>query len=795
MAWDGHTERERLGRGGGGVRRHVGDRTLRLEDARLVRGIGTFAGDIDLSGQLWLRVVRAEVAHALLRSVDADLARHHAGVRLVLTGQDVAHLGPIRVENLGYHEDFPMLDSYAQPVLALDRVRYVGEPIAAVVADDPYIAEDAAELVQAEYEELPTVLDPLAACRDDAATLFAELGNEPVTFERRYGQVEEAFARAAHTVSGEFVIGRHSAVTLEPRAFIAHYEEGRDHLTIWGAVHSHDHRRFLAEMFGAPLTRISVQRTDIGGNFGSRGSLFSEHVLAVCASKLLRRPVKWIEDRAEHMVATSHAREQVHHIEGAFTADGHILGLRDEIWHNNGAYLRQAEPLVSDITVGMVCGPYRVPAYHGVIHAVLTNKTPLAAYRAPGRFEGTFARERLLDLAAAELGIDPVELRRINLIPPEELPYEPGIPIVNEQFLLDSGDFPGHLAKAVEAADYDGWREEAKALRAEGRLVGNGIGFLLDKAGLGVYETGGVDVDAAGRIRVLTGGQSVGQGIETVFAQIVADELGVKPSDIDVIHGNTDLIPDGVGSWSSRSTVIGGGAVMQAARSAAAKARRIASRLLEVAADDLVLDGGRVFVAGSPERGLTLWEVAAACDPYRAEELGEEPGLGARAIYYDHHMNYPYGATLAQVEIDPETGAVHVRRLLVSCEAGKAINPLLTEGQLIGAACQGLGGTLLEEFRYDEQGQPLCTSFLNYLLPTATEMPPTDTVVFEDAPTPDNPLGAKGIGEVGIIAVGASVAAAIDDALGRTGAITKLPVTPQKLRELAQQAKLESART
>jgi carbon-monoxide dehydrogenase large subunit/6-hydroxypseudooxynicotine dehydrogenase subunit gamma len=575
---------------------------------------------------------------------------------------------------------------------------------------------------------------------------------------------------------------------METRTCVADYDPGRDHLSVWGPVHVHDNRRLLAQMLGMPLTSISMRRCDIGGSFGVVGGLFPEVVLDAFAARLLGRPVKWSEDRGEHLVATSHAREQIHRIEGAFDADGRLLAIRDEIWHNKGAYFRQAAPLITDITVGMVPGPYRVPAYEGIAHAATTNKTPSGAYRAPGRYEVTFARERLLDLAGARIGIDPIEIRRINLLSAEDLPWEPELEMVGEQLQFDSGDVSAHFEKALDAARLDALREEAARLRAEGRVVGTGVAVLMDKAGLGLYETAAVEVDPSGKVRVLTGGASFGQGIETVLAQIAADELRISPQDVEVMYGDTDLVPDGVGSWSSRSTVIAGGAALNAARRTAERALRIAANLLEASPEDLVLADGRVSIRGSPDRSLSLGEIAGAWDGWTARLAGDEPGLGAKDVFLEKHMNYPYGVTVVQIELNPETGGHSLRHVFTSCEAGRAINPLTTAGQLIGAAAQGIGGALFEELAYDSDGQPQAASFVDYLVPTAMEIPRIELLVTEDAPTPDNPLGAKGIGETGLIGMGAAIAAAIDDAVGEVGAVDRLPITPQRIRELARRA-------
>jgi carbon-monoxide dehydrogenase large subunit/6-hydroxypseudooxynicotine dehydrogenase subunit gamma len=769
----------------------IGARAPRLEDHRLVRAEGRFVDDVDLPGQLWMRVLRADSAHARIVGIDVTAARNAPQVIDVLTFADVAE-----VEAIPLRLDFGIdLDPYLQTVLAHERVRYVGEPLAVVVASDPYSAEDASELIEVDYAPLPVVTDAQQALEDGAASLWDSAGNEAATLTKRFGDVESAFTRADRVVRAELRTGRHTGMPLETRGLVADWDPGRGELTVWGAsLVTHYHRRVLSRLLGLPIHRIHMRSTDAGGNFGVRGDFFPEDLLVPLLAMRTGRPVKWTEDRAEHLMATNHAREQVHHIEGAFDADGRLLALRDEIWHNKGAYIRPTGVVVSEISVGMLPWPYRVDAYEGTIHVVTTNKTPVGPYRAPGRYEGTFAREQLLSIAAAELGLDPVELRRVNLLTTADLPFEPDLSIGGEAFVLNSGDFTGLLEKAVQTANFDEWRREAAGARAEGRLVGCGIGYFMDKSGLGVYETAGIDVDVDGTVRVLAGGASSGQGIETVLAQIVSETVGVSMDQISVIHGDTDLIPDGVGSWSSRSTVIGGSATLLASQQLAEKARRIAADLLEASLGDVRLEAGRVFVAGSPDRSFTLGEIAAASDAVSSARRGEEPGLGVRTIYVDPAMNYPYGVGLGQVELDRETGAVSLRRYFVAYEIGRAVNPMLVEGQIAGGAAQGLGGAIMEELTYDENGQPTATSFMDYLVPTAAEIPPVGVLICEDAPTPTNPLGAKGAGESGIMPVGAVVAGGIEDALGCAGIVTQLPAHPERVIEWIAQAEERRAR-
>lgn len=763
----------------------IGRSVPRLEDVRLLRGRGRFVDDVDPTGYLHMHVVRAEVAHARLLRVDTASAAAARGVRGVVCGHDLEH--PVEIP---LRLDFGIpLERHLQPVLAHQRVRYVGEPVAAVVADSRYLAEDAAALVNVEYEPLPAVLDPVDAVAPGAPSLWDGHGNEAAVLHKRFGDVDAAFAAAADVVSAELRVGRHTGVPLETRGLVADWEPGRGELTIWGAaLVTHYHRRVLSRLLGMSENSIHMRSTDAGGSFGVRGDFFPEDYLVPWFARRLGRPVKWIEDRSEHFTTINHAREQVHRIEAAFDDGGRLLGLRDEVWHNKGAYIRPTGVTGSENTIGMLPWPYRVPAFEGIVHVVTTNKTPLGPYRGPGRFENTFVREQLLNVAAEQLGRDVVELRRINLLSDDELPVRPDLSVGGEPFFLDSGRFTDLLERGERESGFAGWRREAAELRARGRRVGAGIGYFMDKSGKGPYETAGIDIAADGGIRLLIGGASSGQGIETVMAQIAAETLTVAPERIAVVYGDTDLIPDGVGSWSSRSTVIGGSAVVQAAEATRDKALRLAGEALEASYDDLVLADGRVQVAGSPGRALELGEIAARANALSSHARGEQPGLGAREVYVNPRMNYPYGVAFCQLEIDPETGAIEIRRYFVAYEVGRAINPQLLRGQILGGVAQGLGGAMLEELDYDDEGQPRATSLMDYLLPTAMDVPAAvGTLIREDAPTPTNPLGTKGAGESGILGVGAAVAGAVSDALGSARAVTDLPLTPERVLRLVEQ--------
>jgi carbon-monoxide dehydrogenase large subunit len=756
----------------------------RREDARLLAGRGHFVDDCDRAGQAHLRVVRAVPAHARILSIDTAPATTLAGVVMVITAPDLEGMGPIPVRlSVPGHPLGPFL----QPVLATDRVRYAGEPVAAVVAEDPYVAEDAAELVEVYYEELPAVLgagagDPGSAC---APELFLE-GNEAGVIEAGYGDLEDAWARASQVVELTLEVGRHTAVPLEPRGLVADYDPRNHSLEIWGATKVPQYnRRVLAELLRLPESSIRLHAGDAGGGFGVRGELYPEDVLVAWAARRLERPVKWIEDRAEHLVGANHSRQQRHRVAAAFSASGTLLALTDEVVHDNGAYMRTHGLTVPELTATMLPGPYRVPAYRSTVRAVLTNKTPCGTYRAPGRYETTFVREHLLDVAADRLGIDRLELRRRNLLLPGEMPHSRPLRTLGTDLVLDAGDYPALLDRACAQVVNEGWPEEVRAARAGGELAGIGVAMFLEKSGLGPSETAEVVVGVDGRVRVHSGATSLGQGVETALARIAAGPLHLDFHGVEVVAGDTALQPEGFGSWASRSTVVAGGATHLAAVAVAERVLEMASRLLEVSPEDLRLFEGTVAVAGVPSRRLTLAEVAAACQPGSAYLFAGEPvGLAASRRFEVATMTYPYGAHAALVLIDAGTGQVEVARYLVAYEVGKAIDPVLVEGQMVGGAAQGLGGALLEELRYDEKGQPLATTFMDYLLPSAAEVPRVEVLLLEESPSPHNPLGVRGAGEGGVAGVGAAVANAVRDALRLKGAVGCLPLTPERVLAL-----------
>jgi carbon-monoxide dehydrogenase large subunit/6-hydroxypseudooxynicotine dehydrogenase subunit gamma len=500
--------------------------------------------------------------------------------------------------------------------------------------------------------------------------------------------------------------------------------------------------------------------------------------------------VKWIEDRREHLIAANHSRQQRHTVRAAVDADGRILAMDDEFFHDQGAYVRTHAATVPDLAAAMLPGPYRVPAYRAVGHVRLTNKTPGGTYRAPGRFESTFVRERLIDAIAARLGLDPIEVRRRNLVAKAEMPYRRPLATLGTEIMLDSGDYAGLIDKALAAVGWSALQDELRRRRAGGECVGAGLALFVEKSGLGPYDGVRVSVGAAGLVEVVTGAASVGQGVETVVAQICADALGVDYRRVRVVHGRTDRIAFGVGAFASRVTVMTGEATRLAALAVRAKAIEVAAELLqqEPAALDVV-DGKVTRKDAAAGPSVTLGEIAKALEPASQLRGARAPGLAADGWFYTDHMNYPYGVHVAVTRVDRETGGVTIERYVLAYDIGRAVNPMLVEGQLAGGFAQGVGGALLEEFCYDERGEPLSVNFADYLMPTAREIPALDVLITEDAPSPLNPLGLKGAGEGGVNAVGAAIAAAIDDAIGIPGAITRLPVTPQRLREILRRAR------
>ena len=753
----------------------VGRSVRRLEDARRVRGEGNYVDDVHVPGMLHATVVRSPVAHARVRALDASAARSMPGVEAILGAGELGEsLRPIPIRLV---PDDRLL-RYLQLPLAADRVRYVGEPVALVVARSRAAAEDAAERVEADFDPLPAATD--AASPPPAALFHHTPDNLASVIEEGFGDIDAAFARAERIVRLTFRTGRHTAVPMETRGLVAVPERGaargEGRLTVWGPTKvTHFNRGVLAAMLGWPEHRIRLVEPDVGGGFGARGEFYPEDFLVPCAALRLGRPVKWIEDRVEHLSAINHSREQWYELALALGPDGRFLGLRAEMTNDMGAYLRTHGTVVPGLSAGMLPGPYEMEAYRCRVRCVLTNKTPTGTYRAPGRFECNAARERLIDRAARLSGIGPVELRMRNLVRPEQMPYARGTSILGEEVAYDSGDYPAALA---EAAALSGFGSSSAGAGRPGRhRHGTGLACFVEKTGTGPFEGARAFLDRSGALVIATGACDVGQGLETCLAQIAGDALGVDHAGVTVRHGDTDLIPYGVGSFASRGTVMAGNAVHAAVSELRTRVLERAAARLEAEARDLVIEAGGV-VRGAGGRTCTLAALAA------------EPGLEAVHYFRCDQMAYSHGVAVARVGVDTATGHVVPERIWVLYDVGRVVNPAIVAGQVEGGVAQGLGGALLEELRYDDTGQFLTGSFMDYLLPGTTDVP---SIVHRDlggSPSPRNPLGVKGAGEVGIAGVGGAIANAVADALGDAERDSdRLPLTPERVFERARAAR------
>jgi aerobic carbon-monoxide dehydrogenase large subunit len=762
-----------------GATRWIGQSVERLEDPPLVTGRGRFAGDINFPRQLHMRIVRSNHAHGNIVSIDMEVARELPGVVAIWTAADIADVPPIDFRE----GPIERLAPYRQPVLATGRVRYVGEPVLAVFAEDAYIAEDAADLITVEVEQLP----PLLSAEAEPAEFSLGRNTEAAILTQGYGDVEAVFASAPHIVELKLTSGRHSGVPLETRGALGRYDASRDVLELHGAAKvPHRNKELLARMLDRPPSSVQCYESHVGGGFGIRGELYPEDVLVCVAAMRFDRPVKWIEDRREHLIAANHSRNQHHRIRAACNDDGEILAIDDEIFHDNGAYVRTHATRVAMMTCGVLPGPYRIPgAYRAVCHFRLTNKTPAATYRAPGRFETTFVRERLVDAIANQLKLDPIHIRRLNAVRVDEMPFKRPLEALGEEIHFDSGDYHALLDKTLDYVEWVKLNRDLAVRRDRGEMVGVGLAMFVEKAGLGPADGVRIQVDTSGVIEVITGGASIGQGFETVMAQVAAECLGADYKNMRVTHGNTERIEHGIGAHASRATVMTASATRVAALKVRDKALNIASELMQAPIEELDIVNGEVVVkgrAGGPS--MSLGQIAKALEPSSKTRGDREPGLSAEGWFYADHQVYPYGNHLAVVKVDPDTGGVQVLRYVVSYDIGRAINPALVKGQIAGGFAQGLGGALMEEFTYNENGDPLAVTFADYLLPTVKETPEVEIVLTEDHPSPLNPLGIKGAGESGVNGVGAAIASAIDDAIGIPGAITELPVTPQRLKAI-----------
>lgn len=771
-----------------------GERIRRNEDPRLLTGRALFVDDVHLENMAHVAFVRSPYAHARLGEIDASAALEREGVLAVYTAADLGDYwqhGPLLVppppiDDIVFHER-------TQVPLVRDKVRHLGEIVAMVVAESRYLAEDAAADVMVDYEPLDAVVDLEVALEANAPHVHDDLSdNVGAHVVQTKGDYEVAKADADLVIRRRFHYDRGTAAAIENRGIVARWDDRAQRLTVWDTTQAPiPIRNGLAAMLGLTENQVRVIAPFIGGGFGPKIMMFyPEEVLVPWAAMQLGRPLKWIEDRSENFLATTQERGQIHDAEIALDADGHILGVSDNFLHDGGAYM----PYGLTVPINSQCtllGPYHIPNYYSEFKAVFTNKPIVTPYRGAGRQHGVFVVERLLDLAARELGLDRNEIRRRNFIPPDAFPYNNEI--IYQDFaplLYDSGNYEPVLEKALEMIGYDEFVNEIQPqLREEGRHVGIGVVAYVEGTGIGPYEGARVQVQPSGKVSVVTGVGTQGQGHFTSFAQIVADQVGVDVRDVDVVTGDTDQFYWGAGTFASRGAVVAGNAINEAAKDVRAKILRFASDRLEAAAEDLEIVDGQVRVKGVPDRGVSLGELAQEANPLRgAVKPGTEPGLEATNYFGPERGATASGVHAMIVEVDPDTMLVDIQKYVVVHDCGRVINPLILDGQIHGGVAQGIGNAFYEQLVFDEQGQLLTGSFMDYLLPTSLDVPSIETG-HEVTPSPLNPLGVKGAGEAGAIPVGPLFAQALEDALNVDGLeIREIPLSPNRLWELVQAA-------
>jgi aerobic carbon-monoxide dehydrogenase large subunit len=771
----------------------VGQSVRRLEDPRLLQGLGRYSDDVSLPREVYVVIVRSPHAHARIRGVDASAALAAPGVLAVLTGADAAAdgLGNLPTDSSRKRRDGSPAFTTPRPALARERVRHVGDPVALVVAATREGAADAAALVAVDYEPLPSVAATAEASRPGAPAVWDQAPDN-VAFVWEAGQrdaVAQAFERAAHITRLDFVVTRVAAAPLEPRAAVGEYDRRTGRYTLHTGIQApHGLRTLLADVLRVPHSQVRVVTGEVGGSFGMRSGIYPEMVLVLWAARRLGRPVKWTSDRREGFVTDEHGRDNVSTSELALDPDGKFLALRVAITLNIGAYFtpRSAGPGTNN--VGGIAGVYTTPAIHVQTTGVYSNTTPTGPYRGAGRPEATYAIERVIDVAARELGLDPLELRRRNLIPASAMPFKTGL-----IFTYDCGDFSRSMEMALTLADHTGFEQRRKEARARGKLLGLGIANPIEVAG-GPYtsvnpDTAQVRVNADGSVSLFTGSTSMGQGNETAFAQIVSDRLGVPPERIQVFWGDSDALGAGRGNGGSGALTVGGSAVMRATERVIERGRRIAARMLEAAPEDVALRDGRFTVAGT-DRGVTFASVARTAYQPRQLPAGMEPGFSETAAFTPPAVTFPNGCQVCEVEIDPETGVVRIVRHAVVDDVGHMVNPMLVQGQIHGGLVQGLGQGLLEELTYDaDTGQLHTASFMDYAMPRADDVPAFD-VDHHEVPTKVNPLGAKGVGEAGTVGALPALLNAVNDALAPLGVRhLDMPVTPERVWRAIQDAR------
>jgi len=767
-----------------------GTRVERREDLPLLTGQGCFTDDLKRPGMLHAAVLRSPHAHAKIRSIDVSAARALAGVVAVLTHADLGAAG----KEIPLLQPNPLLVARTQLLLAHEEVRYVGEPVAFVVGDDRYVTEDALDLIEVAYEPLAVAADAKDALEDSAPLVYPEIANNLASrFTLGFGDATEIFAHADLVLRQRFKIHRGAGQAMEGRVVLAEYDRRAQRITMWSATQApHLIGRLASEMLGMEPRQVRVIAPhDVGGGFGPKAIFYPEEGLVPFAARALDRPVKWTEDRREHFLSTNQERDMYHDAEMALTREGKVLGFRDTVVFDTGAYVPWGivDPWISATTIP---GPYKLPAFQVNMQVVYTHKVPVTPVRGAGRPQAVFVMERMMDLAARELQLEPAEIRQRNFIQPEEMPYAMGLVYRDgAQVIYDSGDYPACLRKSQDLIGYDSFRREQAKARVEGRYIGVGIGVYVEGTGLGPYEGAIVQIESSGKVLVTTGATPQGQGHVTTMVQIAAHELGINVDDVTVVTGDTGAIPFGVGTFASRIAVNAGNSIALASREVRQKALEIAANLLEANKDDLELAQGSVFVRGAPARSISLGALAltaAGARPGYTLPPGVQPGLLATHYFSPSQAAYASGAHVIAVEVDVRTGDVKILDYAVAHDCGRMINPMIVEGQIQGGVAHGIGNSFYEELIYDNNGQLLTASFMDYLLPTAKEVP-TAKIAHMEVVCPLNPLGVKGAGEGGTIPSAAAFAGAVEDALAPFNVTVKeVPLSPEKVRKLLREA-------
>jgi carbon-monoxide dehydrogenase large subunit len=795
----------------------IGKSIKRVEDRRFITGKGKYTDDIVLPQMTYAYIIRSPYAHAKIVSIDASSALEMDGVVAVFTGKDIADDGIVGVPT-GWQVDFKNGDTMKEPphpLLVADKARYQGDGIAVVIAETRELARDAADLVEIEYEELPAAVDASKAVEDGAPLVHDDVPNN-IPFDWELGnpkeEVDAALEKSHHVTTLEFVNQRVIPNAIEPRSAIGHYELSGDKYTLYTSSQNPHLIRLLmcAFVLNLPEHKVRVISPDVGGGFGSKIFHYAEEALVTWCSKQINRPVKWTADRSESFMTDAHGRDHITKADMGFDEDGKMTALRVKTFANLGAYLSTFGPCVPTYLHGtLLQGLYTTPLINVDVTAVFTHTTPVDAYRGAGRPEATYLLERLVDLAALEMNVDPADLRLKNFIPPFDGVNEPGYQ-TQVALQYDSGNYEASLKKALEMADYKSLRKEQEKARKEGKLLGIGFSTYIEACGIapsavvgslgaraGLYESSQVRVQPTGKVSVYTGAHSHGQGHETTFAQVVADRFGIPMEDVEVVHGDSESVAFGMGTYGSRSLAVGGSAIVKSIDKVIEKGAKIAAHKLEAAEEDLEYGGGKWTVKGT-DKSISFGDVALTAYVPHDYPQGLEPGLDFSSFYDPANFTYPYGTHIAVVEVDPDTGSVKLKRFIACDDVGNVINPMIVDGQIHGGIAQGVGQALFEGAQYDDNGQLVNGSYMDYTMPRADDLPSfeVDRTV---TPCPHNPLGVKGAGEAGTIGSTPAVVNAVIDALWKAGHQVKdirMPLTPERVWQALQnnhQPQTESA--